>query len=349
MNIFLCLLFAVVFILFMLPSRAYCAMLDPLAKPEETAASLFRDKNTKSATLEVKRDGPWRLFAGKSPHSVNFSQSVLGGAQAGFFPVPVAKSVRWYFVFEQAGRRVLVAERHLPMEGGYNFRDLGGIRNADSRAVRWGMLLRADGLKKLTPADLEYLTSVPVRSLVDFRTEEESARSPDQIPPSVEYHMHYAITPGTVPPGDKLEDLYTGGVADSFMEDVNRLLVRDEGIIAIYREFFSRVQDETYLPLLFHCSAGKDRTGFAAALILFSLGVSRETVMRDYMASALYLSGKYDHIMTTHPERAALFSVKPQYLQAAINAMEEQCGSVDGYLKDVLDVDSEKMRAMFLM
>jgi protein-tyrosine phosphatase len=94
-------------------------------------------------------------------------------------------------------------------------------------------------------------------------------------------------------------------------------------------------------PLLFHCSAGKDRTGFAAALILFSLGVSPEAVLGDYLASRLCLKGKY-------PSSTGIFSVKAGYLQAALKEIVRSHGSLDSYLKNALDVDQQRMRSLYL-
>ena len=135
---------------------------------------------------------------------------------------------------------------------------------------------------------------------------------------------------------------------DQFMRDMNRSLVLDEANIAVYRQFFKLLQNKENLPLMFHCSAGKDRTGLAAAYILLSLGVDIKTVMRNYMDSAVYLAGKYDDYIRKDPDKAPLFSVRPQYLQASLSAMEEKSGSIEKYLTDVLGVDLEKMRSLFL-
>lgn len=308
---------------------------------------IHRDKDSKNVTITIKKKGAWSLYKGSGPRHIDYARSVLQGEEPGVYPVRADAGARVYFAVEQGGKRTILAERCLPMSGGYNFRDLGGIRTIDGKEVAWGRLFRSDGLSGLTPEDLAYLASIPVITVTDFRNSYEAEKSPDRLPPTVKHHLHYAITPGRLEAGNP-DAIFAKPAGDELMEEMNRILVRDKEIQRQYREFFRRVQDREYLPLLFHCSAGKDRTGLAAALILFSLGVDKETVMRDYMASEQYLAGKYDDLMARYPDHAVLFMVKPHFLDAAIRAMEEDYGSVDRYLVEVLEVDLTTMRALFL-
>ena len=309
---------------------------------------ILRDKESKAVRFIAPPGAPWQLFAGTTPQDFDFSKPVLCGEGGGEFELPGYRTKRMYFLFDQAGSRQVISERLLPMSGGFNFRDLGGIRTSEGKQVRWGRLFRADGLSRLHPEDLAYLSSVPITTIVDFRTEHEAKRSPDKLPDSVQKYMSMPVIPGRLSPGPEREALFARGVDDTFMEDVGRAFVEDETIIATYKEFFQLLLEEPSLPLLFHCSAGKDRTGYAAALILFSLGVDKETIMQDYMASAGYLAGKYDDLLIQFPERAVLFTVKPNYLQASFEAMEKKSGSINIYLTEVLGIDQERMREIYL-
>ena len=125
------------------------------------------------------------------------------------------------------------------------------------------------------------------------------------------------------------------------MVETYRLFVRDPEITARFKEFFRQVQDEESGPLLFHCAAGKDRTGFAAALVLFSLGVHERLIVNDYLASAQYLTGKF-------PSSEGIFGVQAKFLRAAVEQIETTHGSVEGYLTRALDVDIEHMRGQYL-
>ena len=235
----------------------------------------------------------------------------------------------------------------LPLSTGRNFRDLGGMPAAGGRLVVSGRLFRADDLHGLCSEDLGILAAIPIATVIDFRSESEVIRNPDKLPASVRNHLLFPIVPGRLEPWNPDEGLRAKG-GHGFMADIYRSLVLDEPCTVMYREFFRCVQSGDCLPLLFHCSAGKDRTGMAAAFILLSLGVDLEYIVRDYMDSNICLAGKYDHIIARRPERAPIFFADPGYLYAAIAAMEEKCGSVDRYLISVLGVDPERMRACFL-
>lgn len=233
------------------------------------------------------------------------------------------------------------------MRGGYNFRDLGGFAAADGKQVALGKLFRADSLGQLTDDDLALLNAIPITTIVDFRTEAEKTRLPDKLPGSVKHLLHYPIQPGGIDPREPGVDFGNDG-GYGFMLKVSRELVLDKDIAATYRDFFQHVQQRSRLPLLFHCSAGKDRTGIAAGLILLSLGVDKEQVLADYMASAVFLQGKYDDIMARHPDKHELFGVRPEFFFAAVQAMEEHSGSVEEYLTGTLGVDLRRMRSLFL-
>ncbi len=238
-------------------------------------------------------------------------------------------------------------ERRLPLLRGRNFRDLGGMPVAGGRRVVCGRLFRADDLHSLCQEDLDFLAAIPIATVFDFRSASETARHPDKLPASVKQHVLLPIVPGRLEPWNPDEGLRAKG-GHGFMVDIYRSLVLDEPCIVMYREFFQHVQKGDCLPLLFHCSAGKDRTGMAAACILLSLGVDWEHIVRDYMDSNICLAGKYDHIIAKNVERAPIFFADPGYLAAALAAMEEKSGSVDEYLRSVLGIDAERMRACFL-
>lgn len=305
------------------------------------SARIERDPKNKEARLEITARDAWNVYAGPAPGSIDTAAPVLSGQGSGTFPLPVPRLERSYFVVEGDGGRLLLAETHLPMDGGWNFRDLGGIRTADKKQVAWGRLIRTDDLQNLTVEDQSYLASIPITTIVDFRTQYEVSLGPDVPPASVRFSRHLPVEPGRLYYGE-INESPSQDRAQEIMKAVYRELVTTPEIIALYREFFSYVQDENSLPLLFHCSAGKDRTGMAAALILLSLGVEESVIMDDYMLSARYLQGKY-------PGDSPLFSVHPAYLEAALEQMYGSYGSPLEYLTGHLGVQPEKMRALFLM
>lgn len=310
-------------------------------------ARIVRDKQSKAASLSIEVPGKWTLYAGPSVETIDFSRPLLEGDGAGTFPLAVSDSVRSYFQLITEKGKAILAERHLPMTGGYNFRDLGGFKTTDGRYVKWGKIIRSDDLYHLTEADLTYLASLPLISVVDFRAEAEVSQAPDKLPATTTGHYPYSITPGNLTASMDLSSL-SSNKGDSVMMEINIMLVSDTASIKRYTDYFTLLQNEKDIPLLFHCSAGKDRTGMAAALTLFALGVDEETIMKDYLSSNVYLGDKYREYIAKYPALRSLFEVKSEYIQAGIEWVKKEYGTVENYLGKVLHVDTEKLKVMYL-
>jgi len=310
-------------------------------------AQIIRNKQTKAASLHIETNGEWTVYAGPSVDKIDFSKPVLQGEGSGKYSLPVKDSVRSYFQLVTPEGKAILAESHLPMEGGYNFRDLGGIRTENGKYIKWGKILRSDDLHNLTEADLNYLSSIPLISIVDFRSEQEMQMAPDKVPASAAKDYAYSINPGNLMAALDMENASTASM-DTAMMQMNVLMVTDTASIDQYRKFFELLQNENDVPLMFHCSAGKDRTGMGAALVLFALGVDEKTIMDNYLESNKYLGDKYAKYIEQYPDLEPLFRVKPEFLKAGIQQIRNEHGSVENYLKDVLKVDIDKMREMYL-
>lgn len=310
-------------------------------------AQIVRDRETKAATLKLDLQGPWKIYYGYSPDKIDFSRPLLTGEGGGEFALNVADSIRSYFQLVTDNGKALLTDKHLPMTGGYNFRDLGGIRTTEGRYVKWGKLFRSDDLVNLTPQDLTYLNHLDIHSIVDFRSADEIKNAPDRCPASVMNSFELSITPGNLSP-EHIQNNFNKIDFSQFMVDINEELVSDSSAIDRYREFFQLLTDKDNIPVLYHCTAGKDRTGMATALILFSLGVDEKTIMDDYLLSSVYLVDKYAPIVERYPQMAPLVTVKKEYLQAGIDKMKQDYGSVENYLVQVLGVDISKMRDLYL-
>lgn len=315
-----------------------------------TLNSLVRiksEKNGKAPFFVFKGEGPWQLFVSDETGAFDFSAPALMGEGPGAFPIPIRVGKHHFYAVQNGESQLIFCEDRLPIAGGYNFRDLGGIPTKDGKLTAWGKLFRADDLSTLAEEDLAYLESIPLHTVVDFRTLEAAKRSPDKLPSTVKQYVQLPLVPGNLDPREAIEPGQEP-VWEEFMQHMSVDLVVSPENIAVYRSLFAHLQNAESQPLLFHCAAGKDRTGIAAAYILFSLGVEKEEVLKNYMASAFYLQGKYDGLIAKNPSRAALFTVKREYLLAAIDAMEKKSGSVDKYLVKVLGVDLKRMRELYL-
>jgi protein-tyrosine phosphatase len=181
--------------------------------------------------------------------------------------------------------------RLVALQGSFNFRDLGGYEGSRGRMTRWGRLYRADALHELTPEDVGHLRDLGLRTVVDLRTEREldrSGRGPLE-PEDVAFH-HLAVVQEGVR-GDGTSDRAADGesvaapapAGDDLAE--RYLWYLDVGQASLVRALTLLGGDEHY-PLVFHCAAGKDRTGVLAALVLQILGVEREVIVADYVITA---------------------------------------------------------------
>lgn len=311
--------------------------------------SLVRNKDSKNATLSVNipnNNEEWTLYAGLSVEGIDTSQPFLNGTGNGVFDLNIATDKRSYFLFKASKAKIILSERLLPMSGGYNFRDMGGFKTKNNRYTKWGKIFRADDLNNLTEKDLDYLNSIPLKSVIDFRSADEVSKAPDRLPPSVEHTYEYPISPGNIMMLKKISDIISP--MSSIMVNMNKLLVSDKKCIDVYTQYFQLLQQDNDIPLAFHCSAGKDRTGMAAALFLASLGVSEHIIKEDYMASNQYLGNKYADIIKKNKRLRSLMIVEHKYIDAAFKEIKKRHNSIENYLIDVLNVDLEKMKQLYL-
>lgn len=238
-----------------------------------------------------------------------------------------------------------VAERLLPLEGGVNFRDMGGYATRDGRQTKWRHLYRSGILSNLTPADEERLAEIGIRCVIDFRTAAEQEREPSTWVHtsgiaywSRQHHEHFgnlhAMVEAGIASAEEAEQVMIGGF---------RHLPFQQG--EAYAELFRRIAAGD-VPIVFNCTAGKDRTGGAAALVLEALGVPRETILADFHMTERSANLKkalkrkpdpaYARFFTLAPEvTATIGGAKPHFIAALLDEIDQRCGSIDGYMADL--------------
>lgn len=296
----------------------------------------------------IRKTGSFSLFAATAISLLAFSLTAIGATPQ-----------------QQA-----LIERHLiPMEGGRNFRDLGGYQTTDGRQVKSGLLFRSGVLHHLSDADYQKIDELDIRTVVDFRAVEERQDEPTNWKAGDVNMMtwDYQMTFGE---GDDVLSAFAdptldGPQAEALMAELYRVMLDQQQphYTAMFEQLASN--DEA---LLFHCTAGKDRTGIAAALLLTALGVDRETVIADYTLSETIASlpeyqnaapaltddmdESYAFLATMSPAALdALMGTRRSYIEAALEEMEARSGSVDAYIRDELDVsesDLQQLRSNFL-
>ena len=244
--------------------------------------------------------------------------------------------------------------RSIPLEGASNVRDLGGYRGAGERCVRFGMVFRSASLARLTATDQQRLANLGIRSICDFRGRRERAHAPSRLKGLRGVQVHSLPIEPRV--GASLADIVATGRASG--EDVLAILRRaylayvgDHA--ASYRALFQLLQQPGFTPLLFHCSAGKDRTGFGAALFLAALGVSWAEILDDYLATNRLWEADSTLARDLPPELAEpLLRVHPELLTAAFDEIRGRFGSLEHYLAAMLGLDREaraRLQARFLV
>lgn len=253
--------------------------------------------------------------------------------------------------------------RLIPLEGGQNFRELGGYRTADGRHVRTGLIYRSGSMTHLTPADFAALGERNIRTVVDFRDNRERAAEPVVWPESVapivlvgedisstsDEFVRTLMAPDNDGPR-------TRAMMAHFYRDIPFRYAPQ------YRVMFAQLLEQR-APLVFNCSAGKDRTGIAAALLLTALGVSRETVVEDYLLSNRHFNPRRLTASANDDPQAAfyrnlppevlqaLMSVDRSYIESAFAAIEARPGGLDAYYRDQLGLDAaaiERLRSLYL-
>ncbi|MFQ6397251.1 tyrosine-protein phosphatase [Nocardia sp. KC 131] len=229
---------------------------------------------------------------------------------------------------DQPSTSVTAFDRSLNLQGVQNARDAGGYRTADGRLVRTGLVYRAGQLNNATPTDLADLTQRRVRYVDDLRTVFERTIGPDKVPAGATAHWDDVI--GQAPPQTLITTL-TGG------DDLYRAFITAPGANRAFASVLRDIIDTEDGAVLFHCTAGKDRTGWTSAVLLSILGVDRGTVNKDYLLSNQYRNtGPNDN----------LNGVQQPWLDAAFDQADQTYGSFDNYVRDGLELSAADVVAL---
>lgn len=358
---------------FVLPASVHAADAAPVARVTEATAERTSNSTYRLTWTTDPAETTVSIYVSNQPNAERalmhrLAESVTGGRyKAVAMPDSIARP---YFLIQPeggGGKGMWTATRVLPLEGGRNFRDLGGYPGADGKRTKWGTIFRSGVLSGLTDADYDYLSNLGVEVVCDFRSSEERTRETTNWrggPAPKIIAWGYASSGG-----EEMSAFFEG---EATAERMRGMMTKMYGQIAYrharkYATMFRRLAAGE-LPLLFHCSAGKDRAGTGAALLLTALGVPREVVVRDYAMSenvvdyeaayreelkrAAEEGGPMAALAKLSPDvRAPLFRSDPAYIRAAFAELEENHGSVEGFIKEVMGIEERtllKMRARLL-
>ena len=264
-------------------------------------------------------------------------------------------------IAQPAAPAIVQHQRLLPLEGGRNFRDLGGYRARDGRTVKWGLLFRSGSMHGLTAGDYAYLERRGIRVVCDFRDSRERAAEPAAWPASGAPAIltdDYALAQAGMMPPRAMRSASPEEARRMMASLYPRMLTFLNGQ---YRRMFAELL-AGHAPLAFNCSAGKDRTGVAAALLLTALGVPRATVIEDYLLTNRYLDARRllapgrtaaaeAWTRLPAPVQRALMAADRSYIEAALAVLDRHPGGPEGYFRDALGLsraDLAKLRDMYL-
>ena len=265
---------------------------------------------------------------------------------------------------------------YMNLDGVDNARDLGGMPTEDGRVIAPGRLLRSGKLAYATEGDIALFKALQLTCVIDFRMEVEREKAPDPFDklPETSFETIPVVNPGGggtgVSPGNSLRSVLkeANGSTDSaekFVHELYRALFLSEAGITGYAEFFSLIltfaKAHPTDAILWHCSAGKDRTGAAAFLLETALGVPREVALADYMASNLFTTTLVSRAMDdlsdlTHNGNVEelvhmYYGVSRENLTLALAAVEKKFSSLDSYLEKELGMTAQKreeLQSLFL-
>jgi protein-tyrosine phosphatase len=222
--------------------------------------------------------------------------------------------------------------RVLALEGCFNFRDLGGYETSDGRSVRWRALFRADGPHALTAADVSTLSELGVATIIDLRTVDEAAqrgRWQDHIDRAVSHHL--PMTDVLPDEAELLQWVEAAHIGDHYGA------IADRGANAITAAIRILARDGA-LPAMFHCSAGKDRTGVLAAIVLGLLGVPDETIVADYALSREAMERLWEWLRANATDieqleryAPAVRSAEPLTMRVFIERLRDEYGTFENY------------------
>jgi len=314
--------------------------------------SATRASTSGDYTLQFDVSGRWVIYAGGTPETIDYSRPVAFSNGENVTVDTSGQNRRFFFEAFLNFRSALFSEYHIPLAGVNNTREFGGYKGAGGRYIPFGRLYRSGKLSNVTRDDLAYLDSMALSSVIDLRGENEISGEPDILPEGVQWY-NYPLSEDFDFTDMILKVIL--GEADAYQTMIDFYSADiEESSIQSWIDIFDIIEQGG--PVMFHCSGGKDRTGMTAVLLLSALGVDRETVIEDYTKSDIYLAdyieeevAEAEQIVPGGGERLRpMLESKPEYMETFLETVENQFGSMDNFLRNIIYVDVELLQYLYL-
>ncbi len=240
------------------------------------------------------------------------------------------------------------------LSGQHNFRDLGGIPSAHGGRIKPRILFRSGDLHSISDQDVNLLENIGLAMILDFRSQKEREKRPNRKIPTVKETI-------LLPIHDAPREMASDYVRQNNVEGLKLILIHEysriiQNYVAEYRQFLYELTYNPNIPLVFQCSAGKDRTGLATLFLLTALGVEKDEILQDYYATNYYAQAHAIEIIGIlnkdgyHGEiMQPLLEVRPEYLNAALSEIHRSFQSLDNFVFGILQADAKKLRERFLI
>lgn len=242
------------------------------------------------------------------------------------------------------------SQRLVHMQGAVNFRDIGGYKTNDGKEVKWGMVYRSASIAKLTDSDMKIMESKHIHTVVDFRGNSESAAAPDRLLPNTDYTLSPAGS-DSLPDIKKMATLLKTGNFLGKLYGEDGLQYFGERYKPLFQKLLSTSDKEA---VLYHCTGGRDRTGMATALLLYTLGVPQQTIEADFTASNVYLGntmGSYAEPLSkatgmTVEEIKKEMDLRPELIQMFFGAIKAHYGSIENFMDKEMGIGKKEIEIL---
>lgn len=234
-----------------------------------------------------------------------------------------------------------------------NFRDLGGIPTLDGHKLKSGIIYRSGDLHSISDEDILILEKLELALIIDLRARREIEKRPDKRISTVKEIIHIPIHDTARDAAEKYFENTDATALEILLIGDYRRMINDH--IDEFRKFFHVLSSTDHFPLVFHCTAGKDRTGLATVFLLFALGVGFSDIWKDYLDTNRYALATTDKIIRKVSKNGKngeilrpLLEVRETYLNAALEQIEMSYGNLEIFLRNALHVDFSLLRLRFL-
>ncbi|WP_373483283.1 tyrosine-protein phosphatase [Acetobacterium sp.] len=272
------------------------------------------------------------------------------------YPGLIAPNGRILYNFKDENNLIFCEEtqlgkRLIQLENSINIRDIGGYTGVDGRKIKWRKVIRSEELAHLSDKDVSYFAALRLKHVFDFRNKSKSEHQVDRLPKTAEYHLLPIFSSTDMELDHK--DFTQPGVVDEFMRHIYKIQTEDRA--QCFAEVLKYLTESSEYPILYHCTNGKDRTGFMTYLILSILGVKEDVILSDYTLTNLTFDESYNLLGNIMSEELGIenyhlwefYGVKPDWLKISMDYVNSNFGNVETYLMEKTDLrekDFKKIR-----